>query len=80
MRSTLGRAAATEFSKCMKAPGKSCEGRFLMLQAIMKTLLGYIGKEGHADSLVEKLMLRFEAAVKEDQWKNLAYCLTQVGQ
>ena len=51
-----------------------------MLQAIMKTLLGYIGKERHADSLVEKLMLRFEAAVKEDQWKNLAYCLTQVGQ
>ena len=44
----------------------------------MKTLLGYIGKERHADSLVEKLMLRFEAAVSEDQWKNLAFCLTQV--
>lgn len=46
----------------------------------MKTLLGYIGKERHADSLVEKLMLRFEAAVQPDQWKNLAYCLTQVRQ
>ena len=47
-------------------------------QAIMKTLLGYIGKERHADSLVEKLMLRFEAAVKPAQWKNLAFCLAQV--
>lgn len=44
----------------------------------MKTLLGYIGKERHADSLVEKLMLRFEAAHKPEQWKNLAFCLTQV--
>lgn len=47
-------------------------------QAIMKTLLGYIGKERHADSLVEKLMLRFEAATSPAQWKNLAFCLTQV--
>ena len=53
--------------------GKGC-----VLQAIMKTLLGYIGKERHADSLVEKLMLRFEAAVKPAQWKNLAFCLAQV--
>lgn len=44
----------------------------------MKTLLGYIGKERHADSLVEKLMLRFEAAELPAQWKNLAFCLTQV--
>ena len=44
----------------------------------MKTLLGYIGKERHADSLVEKLMLRFEAATSPAQWKNLAFCLTQV--
>jgi len=55
------------------AKGKCC-----ILQAIMKTLLGYIGKERHADSLVEKLMLRFEAAVKPAQWKNLAFCLAQV--
>jgi condensin complex subunit 1 len=44
----------------------------------MKTLLGYIGKEKHADSLVEKLMLRFEAATDAAQWRNLAFCLTQV--
>ena len=48
------------------------------LQAIMKTLLGYIGKDKHADSLVEKLMLRFETATKPAQWRNLAFCLTQV--
>ena len=47
-------------------------------QAIMKTMLGYIGKEKHADSLVEKLMLRFEAANDAAQWRNLAFCLTQV--
>ena len=47
-------------------------------QAIMKTLLGYIGKDKHADSLVEKLMLRFETAAKPAQWRNLAFCLTQV--
>ena len=44
----------------------------------MKTLLGYIGKDKHADSLVEKLMLRFETAAKPAQWRNLAFCLTQV--
>ncbi len=44
----------------------------------MRTLLGYIGKEKHADSLVEKLMLRFEAASDAAQWRNLAFCLTQV--
>ena len=43
----------------------------------MRTLLGYIGKEKHADSLVEKLMLRFEAAGCALQWRNLAFCLTQ---
>ncbi|CAL8472231.1 g11773 [Coccomyxa elongata] len=47
-------------------------------QAIMRTLLGYIGKEKHADSLVEKLMLRFEAASDAAQWRNLAFCLTQL--
>ena len=50
----------------------------LCTQAIMRTLLGYIGKEKHADSLVEKLMLRFEAAACALQWRNLAFCLTQV--
>ena len=44
----------------------------------MKTLLGYIGKDKHADSLVEKLMLRFETSTKPAQWRNLAFCLTQV--
>lgn len=47
-------------------------------QVIMRTLLGYIGKEKHADSLAEKLMLRFEAASDATQWRNLAFCLTQV--
>lgn len=44
----------------------------------MRTLLGYIGKEKHADSLVEKLMLRFEASNDHSQWRNLSFCLTQV--
>ena len=44
----------------------------------MKTLLGYIGRDKHADSLVEKLMLRFETAATPAQWRNLAFCLTQV--
>ena len=45
----------------------------------MRTLLGYIGKEKHADSLAEKLALRFQAASGPAQWRNLAFCLTQVG-
>ena len=51
----------------------------LALQAIMRVLLGYIGKERHADSLVEKLALRFQAAAGAAQWRSLAFCLTQVG-
>ena len=46
-------------------------------QAIMRTLLGYIGKERQADSLVEKLLARFQAASGPAQWRNLAFCLTQ---
>ena len=45
----------------------------------MRTLLGYIGKEKHADSLVEKLALRFQAASGPAQWRSLAFCLTQGG-
>ncbi|KAK9823736.1 hypothetical protein WJX72_005030 [[Myrmecia] bisecta] len=47
-------------------------------QAIMRHLLGYIGKEKHSDSLVEKLCLRFAATPDAGQWHNLAFCMAQL--
>ncbi len=47
-------------------------------QDIMRHLLQYIGKEKHADSLVDKLCGRFEATDQMKQWRNLAFCIAQV--
>lgn len=46
-------------------------------QDIMRHLLQYIGKERHADSLVDKLCLRFESTQELRQWRHLAFCLSQ---
>jgi len=47
-------------------------------QDIMRHLLQYIGKEKHADSLVDKLCGRFESTRQMRQWRNLAFCIAQV--
>ena len=47
-------------------------------QEIMRHLLQYIGKEKHADSLVDKLCVRFEGTREQQQWRNLAFCISQV--
>lgn len=44
----------------------------------MRHLLQYIGKEKHADSLVDKLCARFEGTQELQQWRNLAFCISQV--
>lgn len=46
-------------------------------QSIMRTLLGYIGKDRHADALVDKLLARFEGVSLAPLWRNLAFCLSQ---
>lgn len=45
-------------------------------QGIMKTLLGYIGKDRQADALVDKLLPRFDGPSALS--RNLAFCLSQV--
>ena len=45
-------------------------------QCIMRTLLGYIGKDKQADSLADKLLLRFDGPTPLS--RNLAFCLSQV--
>ncbi|KAK9839654.1 hypothetical protein WJX81_003584 [Elliptochloris bilobata] len=47
-------------------------------QSIMRTLLGYIGKDRHADALVDKLLARFEGVSRAPLWRNLAFCLLQL--
>lgn len=49
-------------------------------QDIMRHLLQYIGKERHADSLVDKLCARFGSTQDLRQWRNLAFCVAQVRQ
>lgn len=44
----------------------------------MRHLLQYIGKEKHADSIVDKLCARFESTENPSHWRNLAFCLAQV--
>ncbi|KAK9792029.1 hypothetical protein WJX73_005287 [Symbiochloris irregularis] len=46
-------------------------------QAIMHTLLAYIAKDKHADSLADKLLPRFEGASSQLS-RNLAFCLSQL--
>ena len=47
-------------------------------QEIMRHLLQYIGKEKHADSLVDKLCARFVTTSDITQWRNLTFCIGQV--
>lgn len=45
-------------------------------QEVMKYLFQFIEKEKHVEALVEKLCYRFRATRNEEQWRNLAYCLS----
>nr|XP_035973565.1 condensin complex subunit 1 isoform X2 [Halichoerus grypus] len=45
---------------------------------IMKQLLSYITKDKQTESLVEKLCLRFRTARTERQYRDLAYCVSQL--
>ncbi|XP_077025908.1 condensin complex subunit 1 isoform X2 [Tamandua tetradactyla] len=45
---------------------------------IMKQLLSYITKDKQTESLVEKLCQRFRTARTERQYRDLAYCLSQL--
>lgn len=47
-------------------------------RAIMKHLLGFIGKERQLDSLTSKLAQRFQATEAPAQRRNIAFCLAQV--
>eukprot|EP00466_Bigelowiella_natans_P012615 jgi/Bigna1/128328/aug1.6_g3036 len=46
-------------------------------RGIIGFLLGFITKEKHTESLVEKLCHRFKTAEEEFQYRDLAYCLSQ---
>jgi len=45
---------------------------------IMKFLFGYLDKEKHFESLVEKLAQRMHSSENPMAWKNIAFCLTLV--
>ncbi|XP_037702575.1 condensin complex subunit 1 [Choloepus didactylus] len=45
---------------------------------IMKQLLSYINKDKQTESLVEKLCQRFRTARTERQYRDLAYCVSQL--
>ncbi len=47
-------------------------------QDVMSQLLAYIKKDRLTDSLVEKLCARFAGTRDTRQWRNIAFCLTQV--
>jgi condensin complex subunit 1 len=47
-------------------------------QSVMQQLLSYIKKDRQGDALVEKLCGRFAATQDATQWRNVAFCLTQL--
>ncbi|XP_010989173.1 condensin complex subunit 1 isoform X2 [Camelus dromedarius] len=47
-------------------------------RTIMKQLLSYVTKDKQTESLVEKLCQRFRAARTERQYRDLAYCVSQL--
>ena len=47
-------------------------------QSVMQQLLAYIKKDKQGDALTEKLCQRFAATEDAAQWKNIAFCLTQL--
>ena len=48
------------------------------LRSIMRFLLAFIQKERSAEALVYKLCQRFSLTGKVQQWRDLAYCLSQL--
>lgn len=47
-------------------------------QSIMHDLLKFISKERHSDTLVERLIARFKNTEDQVQWRNIAFCISEV--
>ena len=47
-------------------------------QSVMQQLLVHIKKDKHGDALVEKLCQRFLATEDVAQWRNIAFCISQL--
>ena len=47
-------------------------------QSVMAQLLVHIKKDKHGDALVEKLCQRFAATEDVSQWRNIAFCISQL--
>ena len=47
-------------------------------QSVMQQLLVHIKKDKHGDALVEKLCQRFSATEDVAQWRNIAFCISQL--
>lgn len=47
-------------------------------QSVMQQLLVHIKKDKHGDALVEKLCQRFSATEDALQWRNIAFCISQL--
>ncbi|CAI8031322.1 Condensin complex subunit 1, partial [Geodia barretti] len=45
---------------------------------ITRFLFSFVQKDKHCESLVEKICHRFRATGSEQQWRDLAHCLTQI--
>lgn len=47
-------------------------------QSVMQQLLVHIKKDKHGDALIEKLCQRFGSTEDLRQWRNIAFCMTQL--
>lgn len=47
-------------------------------QSVMQQLLVHIKKDKHGDALIEKLCQRFASTEDVTQWRNLAFCMSQL--
>ena len=47
-------------------------------QSVMQQLLAHIKKDKQGDALVEKLCQRFASTEDESQWRNVAFCISQL--
>ena len=47
-------------------------------QSVMQQLLVHIKKDKHGDALIEKLCQRFGSTEDVRQWRNIAFCMTQL--
>jgi condensin complex subunit 1 len=50
----------------------------VIFQTFAKNVMQYMEKEKFSESLVEKLCYRFKNTDNEKEWRNTAYCLTQL--